>query len=147
MEPEPQSDYEARAAALSADKFLTLLPGAAAQNAGIVFRGKKKKNAAGVWVDAAEITDAWPEVLYIKPGTWADEDEDVEAGCRLLSINGEAVSTFAAAKESLQAGAKAATAANPFIELVWQRGAEEGVPAAQFSSAVQRWNLLQWSVP
>ena len=68
-------------------------------------------------------------------------------GDTLLSINGEAVSTFAAAKESLQAGAKAATAANPFIELVWQRGAEEGVPAAQFSSQVQRWNLLQWSVP
>ena len=78
MEPEPQSDYEARAAALSADQFLTLLPGAAAQNAGIVFRGKKKKNAAGVWGEAAESTDAGPEVLYIKPGTWADEDEDVE---------------------------------------------------------------------
>ena len=63
---------------------------AQAANAGIVFKGKKKKNAQGIWEDAEETIDAWPEVLFIKPGSWAADDGFIKPGATLTSINGAA---------------------------------------------------------
>lgn len=157
---------EDRVAALPADHFITLLPGAAvrlqrppalrtslsscrrrgvdffllplqAANAGIVFKGK---NAAG------EPVDAWPEVGSVKPGSWAAADGFILPGATLVSINGvPAPATFALAKEVLKSAAEQATVTDPFIELVWRRGTEEGTPPTALSMSVRQWAVLSWN--
>ncbi len=119
-----------------------------AGNVGVVFKGKKKKNAQGVWEDAETTVDAWPEVLYIKPGSWADDEGLVKPGATLVSINGAAApATFALAKGVLSAGARDCTPANPFVELVWRAGAEEAVPPTckEVSMPVRKWAVLRWN--
>ena len=113
----------------------------------MVFKGKKRKNAQGAWEDSETTIDAWPEVLYIKPGSWADDEGLVNPGATLLSINGApAPATFALAKEMLSAGASECTAAAPFVELVWRAGAEEAVPpVAEVSLPVRKWAVLMWN--
>ena len=120
---------------------------AQAANAGIVFKGKKKKNAQGVWEDAEETIDAWPEVLFIKPGSWAADDGFIKPGATLTSINGAAApATFALAKDMLKAASEACSASNPFVELVWRAGAEEGVPPSEeISMPVRQWAVLSWN--
>ena len=77
----------------------------------MVFKGKKKKNAHGVWEDSETTIDAWPEVLYIKAGSWADDEGFIKAGATLVSINGAAVpTTFARAKDMLRTCAQACSA-------------------------------------
>ncbi len=100
-----------------------------ADDVGVVFKGKKRKNAQGLWEDSETTIDAWPEVLYVKPGSWAEDGGFINPGATLVSINGTAApATFALAKDLLRAAAKECTAANPFVELVWRAGAEEAVP-------------------
>lgn len=112
----------------------------------MVFKGKKKKNAAGVWEDCETAIDAWPEVLFIKPRSWAADEDLIKPGATLVSINGvEAPATFKLAKEMLKAGADECTAANPFIELVWRAGAEEAVPPGDISMSVRKWAVLMWN--
>jgi hypothetical protein len=108
-------------------------------------------------------------------GSWAVEMADLKPGFTLISINSEPVTTFAAGKVTLAAAAKACSAEQPFIEMVWQRiaGAEEGVPpgptplscaardslalkavqcatvtltgVARGPAAVKQWGLLDWN--
>ncbi len=122
---------------------------AQASNVGVVFKGKKKRNTQGVWEDSETTVDAWPEVLYIKPGSWADDEGLVKPGATLVSINGAAApATFALAKDMLDAGARDCTPANPFVELVWRAGAEEAVPpvsSGEVSMPVHKWAVLRWN--
>ena len=68
-------------------------------------------------------------MLYVKPGSWAEDEGFINPGATLVSISGTAApATFALAKDLLRAAAKECTAADPFVELVWRAGAEEAVP-------------------
>ena len=121
---------------------------AQAANAGIVFKGKKKKNARGVWEDAEETIDAWPEVLFIKPGSWAADDGFIKPGATLTSINGAAApATFALAKDMLKAASEACSASNPFVELVWRAGAEEVPPSEEISMPVRQRSHTGFELP
>lgn len=112
----------------------------------MVFKGKKKKNTDGVWEDCETVVDAWPEVLFIKPGSWAADEGFIKPGATLVSINGvEAPATLKLAKAMLKAGADECTVADPFIELVWRAGAEEAVPPGDISLSVRKWAVLMWN--
>ena len=85
-------------------------------------------------------------MVSIKPDSWAASEGFINPGATLVSINGAAApATFALAKDVLKAAAAATTAADPFIELVWRAGAEEGTPPMALSMSVRQWAVLSWN--
>lgn len=121
-------------AQLAADHFPTLVPRSHVFDMGIVFKGRRAKNAeTGVWEESEETTDAYPEVLKIKPGSWAAADGFVVPGSTLVTINGRgAPGTLDEAKMMLQAAA----ATGSYVELVWRAGCQQILSPAEIPAII-----------
>lgn len=127
-----ETELEHLSCALPLTHFLCLLPAVFAANAGIVFRSKLRLNVLTGQVEPGDkAIDTWPCILRIKPETWAASMTSLAPGCRLVSINGVAATSFEAAKAQLAAAKSAATATatDPFIKLIWEKPAPKP-PAA-----------------